>query len=58
MRRADFAQTLNEMRLGKISERTLQTFKALSRALYFVDVLECTELYVAPQQLAAKVICN
>jgi len=41
---AVFAQMLNEMRLGLISEKTLQTFKQLSRPLKFADGLEVTEL--------------
>lgn len=42
----EFAQMLNEMRLGQISERTVQTFKSLSRPLQFNDGLEVTELCV------------
>lgn len=38
---------LNEMRLGKISDDTVQTFKALSRPLTFDDDLDVTELFVA-----------
>ena len=45
--RPEFAGMLNEMRLGKISDRTVQTFKAMSRPLQFDDDLEVTELYVA-----------
>lgn len=37
---------LNEMRLGRISEKTVQNFKQLSRPLHFQDGLEVTELYV------------
>jgi len=40
----DFAQMLNEMRLGRISEQTVQSFKSLSRPLRFDDGLEVTEL--------------
>jgi ATP-dependent DNA helicase PIF1 len=39
-----FADMLNEMRLGRISEGTVQNFKALSRPLEFDDGLEVTEL--------------
>lgn len=39
-----FADMLNEMRLGRISEGTVQNFKALSRPLEFTDGLEVTEL--------------
>jgi ATP-dependent DNA helicase PIF1 len=35
---------LNEMRLGQISDQTVQAFKALSRPLHFGDGLEFTEL--------------
>jgi ATP-dependent DNA helicase PIF1 len=35
---------LNEMRLGRISEDTVQTFKSLSRPLEFDDGLDVTEL--------------
>lgn len=42
-----FANMLNEMRLGRITDETVQTFKALSRPLHFNDGLEVTELYVA-----------
>ncbi|KAK4455905.1 PIF1-like helicase-domain-containing protein [Podospora aff. communis PSN243] len=43
----DFAEMLNEMRLGKITERTVQNFQALARPLEFNDGLEVTELLVA-----------
>lgn len=39
-----FAEMLNEMRLGKISPRTIATFRQLSRPLDFHDSLEATEL--------------
>lgn len=42
----EFAQMLNEMRLGQISEQTVQTFKSLARPLQFDDGLEVTELYI------------
>jgi ATP-dependent DNA helicase PIF1 len=35
---------LNEMRLGKISEHTVQSFQSLKRPLVFDDGLEVTEL--------------
>ncbi|KAJ2905168.1 putative dna repair and recombination protein pif1 protein [Zalerion maritima] len=41
----DFAQMLNEMRLGKISERTISTFKSMSRDIHFDDGIEMTELF-------------
>jgi ATP-dependent DNA helicase PIF1 len=39
-----FAEMLNEMRLGKISPRTIEAFKKLSRPLDFHDALDATEL--------------
>lgn len=39
---------LNEMRLGRISDDTVKTFKSLSRPLQFEDGLEVTELSVIP----------
>lgn len=39
-----FAEMLNEMRLGRISERTIRNFQSLSRPLSFDDGLEVTEL--------------
>ncbi|KAJ5098672.1 ATP-dependent DNA helicase PIF1 [Penicillium argentinense] len=41
----DFAAMLNEMRLGKISPRTTEAFRKLSRKLEFHDDLEATELF-------------
>lgn len=41
----EFADMLNEMRLGKLSPRTTQAFRELSRPLDFHDSLEATELY-------------
>ncbi|CAM1502948.1 Fc.00g077240.m01.CDS01 [Cosmosporella sp. VM-42] len=40
-----FAQMLNEIRLGKISEDTVRAFKALSRPLKFNDGLGKAELF-------------
>lgn len=40
-----FAQMLNEMRLGKISDDTVRAFCALSRPLQFSDGIETTELF-------------
>jgi len=36
---------LNEMRLGRISEATVQNFKSLARPLHFSDGLDTTELF-------------
>ncbi|KJR89896.1 ATP-dependent DNA helicase PIF1 [Sporothrix schenckii 1099-18] len=47
----EFAQMLNEMRLGQISEQTVQTFKSLSRPLQFDDGLEVTELFPTRQEV-------
>ncbi|KAJ9303003.1 hypothetical protein DTO271G3_377 [Paecilomyces variotii] len=41
----EFAEMLNEMRLGKITPRTIEVFKKLSRPLDFHDALEATELF-------------
>lgn len=41
----EFADMLNEMRLGNLSPRTVQAFRELSRPLDFHDSLEATELY-------------
>lgn len=38
---------LNEMRLGHISEQTVETFKKMSRPIHFNDGLEVTELSAA-----------
>lgn len=40
----EFANMLNEMRLGKISPQTIDAFRKLSRPLDFHDSLEATEL--------------
>ncbi|CRG84452.1 DNA repair and recombination protein pif1, mitochondrial [Talaromyces islandicus] len=40
-----FAEMLNEMRLGKISPKTIEAFRGLSRPLDFHDSLEATELF-------------
>ncbi|EOO02136.1 putative dna repair and recombination protein pif1 protein [Phaeoacremonium minimum UCRPA7] len=40
-----FAQMLNEMRLGQISQDTVKAFQGLSRPLRFDDDLEVTELF-------------
>lgn len=41
-----FANMLNEMRLGKITEETIKAFRKLSRPIEFEDALDATELYV------------
>ncbi|KAK4225565.1 ATP-dependent DNA helicase PIF1 [Podospora fimiseda] len=41
----EFANMLNEMRLGKISEKTIKNFEALSRPLQFDDGIQVTELF-------------
>lgn len=40
----EFAEMLNEMRLGRISDRTIKNFEALSRPLNFDDGIEVTQL--------------
>lgn len=39
-----FADMLNEMRVGKLSQKSISTFHGLSRKLSFEDDLEATEL--------------
>ncbi|KAJ5101938.1 hypothetical protein NUU61_004160 [Penicillium alfredii] len=41
----EFAEMLNEMRLGKISPGTIDAFRKLSRPLNFHDSLDATELF-------------
>lgn len=41
-----FANMLNEMRLGKITDQTVAAFKALSRPITYGDSIVTTELYV------------
>jgi ATP-dependent DNA helicase PIF1 len=41
---ANFANMLNEMRLGRLSQPSIQAFRKLSRPLNFADDLEATEL--------------
>ncbi|SPO02968.1 related to PIF1 protein precursor [Cephalotrichum gorgonifer] len=40
-----FAQMLNEMRIGKVSDESVRAFKQLSRPLQFDDGVEATELF-------------
>lgn len=40
-----FAQMLNEMRLGKVSDESVRAFKGLARPLQFDDGVEATELF-------------
>lgn len=47
----EFAGMLNEMRLGKISDRTIETFKALSRPIDCDDGLDVTELFPTRQEV-------
>lgn len=39
-----FANMLNELRLGNISDQTVQIFRKLSRPIKAEDALEATEL--------------
>jgi hypothetical protein len=41
-----FANMLNEMRLGKITNDTVAAFRKMSRRINYEDSLEATELYV------------
>lgn len=46
-----FANMLNELRLGKISDDTIQTFKSLERPINFTDGVEATELFSTRQEV-------
>lgn len=46
-----FASMLNEMRLGRISQGTVDAFKALSRPLKFDDGIDSAELYPTRAQV-------
>ncbi|KJF61367.1 mitochondrial DNA helicase [Coccidioides immitis RS] len=41
----EFASMLNELRLGRVTQKTIDAFKQLSRPLNFEDDLEATELF-------------
>jgi hypothetical protein len=43
---AEFVRMLNEMRFGKLTPTSIETFKSLSRPLKFDDGIVPTELYV------------
>lgn len=47
----DFARMLNEMRLGKITQETVDAFRALSRPLKFDDGVDSAELYPTRAQV-------
>ncbi|UNI21416.1 DNA helicase [Purpureocillium takamizusanense] len=47
----DFARMLNEMRLGKITQQTVDAFRALSRPLKFDDGVDSAELYPTRAQV-------
>ncbi|OAA44744.1 DNA helicase PIF1, ATP-dependent [Metarhizium rileyi] len=47
----EFARMLNEMRVGKISDHTVQAFKALARPLNFDDGVDLAELYPTRAQV-------
>jgi ATP-dependent DNA helicase PIF1 len=53
----EFAGMLNEMRLGKISDDSIRTFKELARPLTFDDGLDVTELYVVPSITVPRSMC-
>ncbi|KAH8196446.1 hypothetical protein TruAng_009378 [Truncatella angustata] len=46
-----FANMLNEMRLGRVSDETVQTFKGLSRPIAYADGLDATELFPTRQEV-------
>ena len=45
--RAEFVDMLNEMRFGRLSNKSVSKFKSLSRALSNDDGVAATELYVS-----------
>jgi ATP-dependent DNA helicase PIF1 len=47
----EFANMLNELRLGKIEDKTIQTFRSLERDLHFNDGVEATELFSTRQEV-------
>lgn len=49
----EFAAILNEMRLGRLSARSIATFRELSRPLTFNDGIEATELFPTRQEVDA-----
>ncbi|TPX09475.1 uncharacterized protein E0L32_009363 [Thyridium curvatum] len=49
-----FANMLNEMRLGRISEQTVESFKKLARPLGSDDGLEVTELFPTRNEVEAS----
>ncbi|KAJ8106395.1 hypothetical protein ONZ43_g7079 [Nemania bipapillata] len=51
IRNNEFADMLNEMRLGRISDHSIQTFKELARPLTFDDGLDVTELFPTRQEV-------
>lgn len=52
-----FAQMLNEMRLGRISDDTVRAFKSMSRPLTSEDGLEVTELSVHSSENWCVAVC-
>lgn len=50
----EFANMLNEMRIGNITEKTVNAFKALSRPLTFNDGIEGAQLYPTRMQVEAS----
>lgn len=46
-----FANMLNEMRLGKITNETIASFRKLSRRISYEDALEATELFPTRQEV-------
>ena len=50
----EFARMLNEMRIGKISQSTVDAFKALSRPLNFDDGVDLAELFPTRNQVESS----
>lgn len=49
---SEFVDMLNEMRFGKLSSESIQTFRGLSRSIDYDDGIGPTELYVTPSTTA------
>ncbi len=49
----EFVDMLNEMRFGRLTDKSIQRFKALSRDIVYEDGLGATELSVLP----AYIVC-
>lgn len=53
-----FANMLNEMRLGKVSQDTIKAFVEMKRAINYEDDLTATELCVYISAVSSLFIAN